>query len=159
MMTDDELLNSLNKIINNNLINDLRSSMVVKQGNTVTMFEKYLLKTTSSACLLERLTDGITINFSSLKNAVTWATFDNKSRISDCSRVLFLETILKGLDFDTILYEKYIKKTPSKDKKFTYLVKLQETRIKKRQLLQELEGYCYRAKRLQVAHFEKSSYK
>ena len=159
MMTDAELYNSLNKIINRNLINDLKSSTVIKQGNTVTMFERYLLKTTSSSCLLKRLTDGVTINFSSLKNAVTWATFDNKSKIADCDRVLFLETILKGLDFDQILYEKYIKKTPSNDKKFTYLVKLQETKMKKRLLLQELEVYCDRAKRLQVAQFERSSYK
>ena len=159
MMTDAELYKSLNKIITDNLIKDLKGSTVIKQGNTVTMFERYLLKTTSSACVLERLTDGITINFSSLKNAVTWATFDNKSKIADCDRVLFLETILKGLDFDQTLYEKYVRKTPSQDKKFTYLVKLQETKMKKRLLLQELESYCYRAKRLQVAHFERSSYK
>ena len=158
-MTETELFNSLSKIVDSNLLNSLKGSSITKQGNVISMFEKYTLRATPTGCKLMRLTDGLTIDFSSLKSAVTWATFDNTCKISDCSRVLFLETMLAGLEFDQNLYEKYSRKAESKEKKLTYFIKLQETKMKKRLFIEELEGFSFKAKRLQVSQFERSSYK
>lgn len=158
-MNDTDLFQSLNKIVDKKLLNDLKGSVVLQNGNTICMFEKYLLKNVRGGCVLTRLTDDLTIDFSSTKYAATWATFDNKSNVSYCERILFLDKLIIGLVFDQTLYEKYSKKAGSKDKQLTYHIKLFETKLKKRQLLNELEDFSNRAKRFQLSQFEQSSYK
>ena len=90
-----------------------------------------------------------------MKYAVTWATLDRRNLIVEANRVLHLDEILAGIELSTKLLEKYSKKTQN----FIYLNKLNENRLKKHNIVKELDGYLIKAKQWQLNQFAQSSYK
>lgn len=154
-MNDKQLFQALEKIINENTVDKIKNTAVIKEGNQYRLFEKYIIKQTKVGFQVTRISDDNSKLFTSIKYAVTWATLDKRNLIVEANRVLQLDDILAGLEVSTKLLEKYNKKTQN----FVYLNKLNENRLKKVSLIKELESYSVKAKQWQLTQFAQSSYK
>ena len=79
--------------------------------------------------------------FNSLKNSVTWCSFDKRCKIDASKRIIELDQRLAGVETDIIIHQNLINKTKKIDDKLVYLAKLGEDKIKRKQMREELEGY------------------
>jgi hypothetical protein len=154
-MNDKQLFQALEKIINENTVNKIKNTAVIKEGDQYRLFEKYIVKKTKVGFQVTRISDDNSKLFTSIKYAVTWATLDKRNLIVEANRVLQLDDILAGLEVSTKLLEKYNKKTQN----FIYLNKLNENRLKRVSLIKELDSYTVKAKQWQMTQFAQSSYK
>ncbi len=158
-MTDIELLNSIKKILDPNTVNSIKKFVITQEKNGYRVFEKYIITKRSQSFHVVQLHNDTEYTFLTLKNALTWCTLHNKNKIVESQRVKFLDTQLNGLSVSTSLLEKYVKRTKDRDKKFIYLNKIVENKLKHNVLLREITNLSDIAKKHQLNWFNQSSYK
>ena len=79
--------------------------------------------------------------FNSLKNSVTWCSFDKRCKIDVSKRIYELDRRLAGIETDIILHQNLVSKAKKIDDKLVYLAKLGEEKIKRKQMKDELQSY------------------
>jgi hypothetical protein len=158
-MTDIELLNSIKKILDPNTVNSIKKFVIIQEKNGYRVFEKYIITKRSQSFHVVQLYNDIEHTFLTLKNALTWCTLHNKNKIVEAQRVKFLDTQLNGLSVSTSLLERYLRKTKDRDKKFIYLNKITENKLKHNVLLREITNLSDIAKKHQLNWLNQSSYK
>jgi hypothetical protein len=158
-MTDNEFLNSIKKILDPNTVNSIKKFVIIQEKNGYRVFEKYIITKYSQGFKVTQLHNDIEHTFLTLKNALTWCTLHNKNKIVEAQRVKFLDTQLNGLSVSTSLLERYMKKTRENDKKFIYLNKIIENKLKHNVLLKEILTLSETAKKYQLNWLSQTSYK
>ena len=158
-MTDNEFLNSIKKILDPNTVNSIKKFVIIQEKNGYRVFEKYIITKYSQGFKVTQLHNDIEHTFLTLKNALTWCTLHNKNKIVEAQRVKFLDTQLNGLSVSTSLLERYMKKTRESDKKFIYLNKIIENKLKHNVLLKEILTLSETAKKYQLNWLSQTSYK
>ena len=150
----------LTKLLSKEKLSELERQSIYKDSDgTYNLFGTYLIKPAGHVFILSKNNTYTEINFTDLKNAVTWATFDNINNVNLSRKVLELDMKLTGAIENVRIYEGLCKKTKSMDSKIMYLSKLQENRIKRNTILNELESYIIKAKEWQYKQFELNSSK
>jgi hypothetical protein len=158
-MTDTEFLNSIKKILDPNTVNSIKKFVIIQEKNGYRVFEKYIITKYSQGFKVTQLHNDTEHTFLTLKNALTWCTLHNKNKIVEAQRVKFLDTQLNGLSVSTSLLERYVKKTRENDKKFIYLNKIIENKLKHNVLLTEMLILSETAKKYQLNWLGQTSYK
>jgi hypothetical protein len=158
-MTDTEFLKSIKKILDPNTVNSIKKFVIIQEKNGYRVFEKYVITKYSYGFKVVQLNNDIEHTFLTLKNALTWCTLHDKNKIVEANRVKFLDTQLNGLSVSTSLLEKYLKKTRESDKKFIYLNKIIENKLKHNSLLTEMLTLSQTAKKYQLNWLSQTSYK
>lgn len=158
-MTDIELLNSIKKILDPNTVNSIKKFVIIQEKNGYRVFEKYIITKRSQSFHVVQLHNDTEYTFLTLKNALTWCTLHNRNKIVEAQRVKFLDTQLNGLSVSTSLLEKYLRKTKESDKKFIYLNKIVENKLKHNVLLREMTNLSETAKKYQLNWLSQTSYK
>ena len=158
-MTDNEFLNSIKKILDPNTVNSIKKFVIIQEKNGYRVFEKYIITKYSQGFKVTQLHNDTEHTFLTLKNALTWCTLHNKNKIVEAQRVKFLDTQLNGLSVSTSLLERYMKKTRENDKKFIYLNKIIENKLKHNVLLKEILTLSETAKKYQLNWLSQTSYK
>jgi hypothetical protein len=158
-MTDIEFLNSIKKILDPNTVNNIKKFVIIQEKNGYRVFEKYIITKRSQSFHVVQLHNDTEHTFLTLKNALTWCTLDNKNKIVEAQRVKFLDTQLNGLSVSTSLLERYVRKTRESDKKFIYLNKIIENKLKHNVLLKEIMALSETAKKYQLNWLSQTSYK
>lgn len=158
-------INSLKKIesfIYKELNVNLADASIFKHDdNTYELFNKYSIsKITDYKFLVTTSYEQKTFSF--LKNAVMWCTFKHRDKFVEMMRIEELDMILSGVDMMIEQHQKLAKSTPDIDTKLIYLAKLNEDKLKKQSIINELKKYTLDAKFWQFKKFEstaKSSHK
>lgn len=91
---------------------------------------------------------------SSLKNAVTWCIYEKRNKWAISNRILEIDKKIAGIDVSMALHKRMIESSKDNDNKLVLLNKLNEEKIKKKSMLQELTEYINRSKLLQARTFE-----
>lgn len=91
---------------------------------------------------------------SSLKNAVTWCIYEKRNKWAISNRILEIDKKIAGIDVSMALHKRMIESSKDNDSKLVLLNKLNEEKIKKKSMLQELTEYINRSKLLQAKTFE-----
>ena len=158
-MTDKEFLKSIQKIIDPATVNSIKKFVIIQEKDGYRVFEKYLIKQTKSGFKVLQLHNDTENVFCTLKYALTWCTLDNKNKVYEAERVKFLDSQLNGLGISISLCERYLKKSKEKDKKFIYLNKIVENKLKQTSIISELSILGQTAKKYQLNWIGQSSYK
>jgi hypothetical protein len=158
-MTDTEFLNSIKKILDPNTVNSIKKFVIIQEKNGYRVFEKYIITKYPQGFKVVQLYNDTDYTFLTLKNALTWCTLHNKNKMVEAQRVKFLDTQLNGLSISTSLLEKYARKTKETDKKFIYLNKIIENKLKHNALLAEMFNLSETAKKYQLTWLNQTSYK
>jgi hypothetical protein len=91
--------------------------------------------------------------FYTLKNAVTWCTYDKRNKFYESNRIVELDNRLGGLEVDISIHYKLFKTVKDDNDKLIYLAKLNEDRTKKRSFTTELTRYVEESKTWQQKRF------
>lgn len=109
---------------------------------TYNLFNKYMLKKTSSTDVLVSLIKGDNINsFFSVKNAVCWCVLDKLGKYSLANRVIDLDMSLSSVEVHIAIHSNLFKKAKKTEDKLIYLAKLNQDRLQKKAMTEELNQY------------------
>lgn len=106
------------------------------------LFNKYRVKKIGSSNIEVSLIKGDIINsFFSIKNAVCWCVFDKLGKYSLANRVVDLDISLSSVDVHISIHTNLFKKSKKTEDKLIYLAKLNEDKLQKKAMTEELNGY------------------
>lgn len=150
----------LTKLLSKEKLSELERQSIYKDSDgAYNLFGNYLIKPEGHIFTLTKRNTYTEIDFTDIKNAVAWATFDHINNINLARKILQLDMTLTGAIENVRIYEGLCKKAKNIDTKIIYLAKLQENRIKRNTILSELESYVNKAKEWQYKQFELNSSK
>lgn len=150
----------LTKILSKEKLSELERQIIYKDvDGTYSLFGKYSIKPEGNIFTAYKNQTYTEFDFTELKNAVTWVTFDNINNINLARKVIELDMKLTGALENVRVYERLCKNTKNIETKSIYLCKLNENRLKRNTILGELDSYVNKAKEWQYKQFELNSSK
>ncbi len=134
-------------------------SIVFQDETGYQLFGKYTIIKKHEDYNVSKIHTDTLKKFGTLRNAVTWVTFDKRNLIVEANRVIELDKILTGTEFSMKVHEQLSKKAKSMDDKLIYLAKLKEDKLKRKQVLEELSEYVTNIKNWQLKKFKEQASK
>lgn len=156
-MTEEHMFTILNKIFSRNELTELAKKLVVQgQDNSYVLYDEYSIIRFNNKFIVRKFGTDLEKSFYSTRNAVIWTTLYKRSNLADALKVETLDKILEGILFNMDLYHDLSKKTKDLDKKLMYKVKLEECKVKKKQINTELDGYVKNTRAWQEKLFKEA---
>lgn len=132
---------------------NLSDAAIFKHDDTTyELFNRYTIKKVSDYKYLV-MTASEQKTFSFLKNAVMWCTFKKRDKFYEMLRIEELDMMLSGIDMMIEQHKKLVYNTQDLDNKLIYIAKLNEDKLKKQSITNELKNYIYDAKHWQFKRF------
>ncbi len=91
--------------------------------------------------------------FSSLKNALTWCIFENRTKFSQARRIEYLDNMIAGTEVSIEVHKNLIKKTTNTESQLIYIAKLSEEQAKRKLMIQEMTSFMNESKKWQTRKF------
>jgi hypothetical protein len=155
-MLDNDSLKKIEKFINRELNVNLADAAIFKHDDdTYELFNKFIIHKISDYIFLVT-TECEQKTFSFLKNAVMWCTFNKRDKFYEMKRVEELDMLLTGLDFAIEQHKKLSHTAKNIEDKLIYLTKLNEDKLKKQYMVNELKSYILESKYWQLKKFDSS---
>lgn len=150
-------INSMKKIesfIYKELNVNLADAAIFKHDdNNYELFNKYSIsKISEFKFLVTTSQEQKTFNF--LKHAVMWCTFKHRDKFFEMMRIEELDMFLSSIDMMIEQHKKLVFSTKDIDTKLIYIAKLNEDKLKKQSIINELKKYILDAKYWQLKKFE-----
>jgi hypothetical protein len=149
----------LQKMIPNAEMNSLRDLIIYQEADgSYQLFNRYVINKKSAAeyAVTTEFSDD-THMFNTLKNATAWCIFDKRDKFYEARRILELDNKLGGLDVDIMIHQKLFKKSKTDEDQLIFIAKLNEDRIKKQMIVDELDSYVSESKSWQERRFERKA--
>lgn len=109
---------------------------------TYNLFNKYYIKKKNENDIVVSLINGDNINsFYNLKNAVCWCVFDKLGKYGLADRVVNLDLSLSSVEVHIAIHSKLFKKAKKTEDKLIYLAKLNQDKLQKKAMSEELSQY------------------
>lgn len=141
-------------------INQLKDIIVLQNedNDSYLLFGRYQIhKNTNGYFEVSITTTDSSSEFNSLKNAVSWCTFDHAKKYREANRIKDLDLRLCSMEIDLAIHKRMAKTAKTTDSKLLYIIKLQEDNLKKKMMLKELNSYINTSKMLQSQRFNNSN--
>lgn len=135
------MFNILNKIFSNSELNELAKKLVVQEDSTYILFGEYTIVKSRKGYVVSKFGTDLEKPFHTPRNAVVWVSLYKRSKLADATKVETLDKILEGVMFNMDLYHDLVKKTKDTEKRLMYKVKLEECKVKKKQINDELDSF------------------
>ena len=149
----------LQKMIPNSEMKSLQDLIIYQESDvSYQLFNRYVInkKTVSEYVVTTTFSDD-PYTFNTLKNATAWCIFDKRDKFYEARRILELDNKLGGIDVDIMIHQKLFKKSKTDEDLLIYIAKLNEDRIKKQMIVDELDSYVSESKIWQERRFERKS--
>lgn len=156
-MNERQLFDKLTRMFNKRELQVLSETVIYKDGDMYGLFDEYTITKEDGDYILEKQGTSTVKHFFSLKNAVIWASLDKTNQIMDANRVAYLDTMLDGATANMEVHKELARTSKNLDSRSTHIIKLQEDRVKKAQILEELEVFARRVRRWQEKRFKQIS--
>lgn len=143
MINQEELERKLYNILSKSKFQDIEN-IAILPGNdgSYSVFGRYMLFKKDPNNIIVKLFNGDIVNsFYSMKSALCWCVFDRRGLYSSANRILSLDNKLSGLEVSIAIHSKLIDKSKEMSDKFIYLAKLNEEKLQKREMTNELNRY------------------
>ena len=133
----------LDKMISNSEFAKLQDVVIFKDTNgTYSLFNKYHIKRKDTTDVVVSLNNGDDVNsFFSMKNAVCWCVLDKIGKYQLADRVINLDMHLSSLEVHISIHSKLFKKAKKTEDKLIYLAKLNQDKLQKTAMSEELSKY------------------
>ena len=154
-MKKRDALKKLDKFISTDIIGNLQDVVIYQdQDGSYQLFNTYRIAKGSDKEFIVTMNHTYTEKvFYTLKNAVTWCTYDKRNKFYESNRIVELDNRLGGLEVDISIHYKLFKTVKDDNDKLIYLAKLNEDRTKKRSFTTELTRYVEESKIWQQKRF------
>lgn len=143
MINETEMELKFEKVLSKSTIHDIENVLIVKiNNNSYHLFGRYFLSKKDPNNVVVRLHNGDEVNsFYSMKSAVCWCVFDRRGLFAPSKRIVELDRKLSGLEVSISIHKKLFDQSKDQDTGLIYLAKLNEERIQKREMTDELNRY------------------
>ena len=159
MNKDIDIDTKFERVIGRSAIAKIQDISIFRElDGSYTLFNLYdIAKTTGDEYQVSVKKTHTVHTFYSLKNAVTWCSYDKQNKIVQAKRIIELDQKLCGVDMDVLLHKKLFRTTKNADAKLVYVAKLNEDKIKKAQITRELYRFIDNARSWQQNRFNSKS--
>jgi hypothetical protein len=157
MIKKNKAAASIDKLMKSDALGELEDIIIFQNNDgSYELFNGYVItRSIDNAYVVTMLTTHTTHTFYTLKNAVTWCIFDKRNMIYESNRIIILDNLQGGLEVDIALHSKMFKNTRNSDNKLIFLAKLNEDKMKKKQINDELFVYINNSKKWQTHRFNR----
>ena len=156
-MITDKLIRKIERVIPKEQIKSLQDVVVYQDPDgTYQLFEQYSIEKVGSNYIVSGNTLTRTLSFSVLKYAVTWCTYDKRNRIVDANSILDLDHKISRLESDINIRQAMAKKAKTPDDKLIYIAKLGEDKLRRKQMVEQLDGFVRESRNWQINRLRKS---
>ena len=133
----------LDKMISNSEFAKLQDVVIFKDTDgTFNLFNKYHIKKKDVNDIVVSLNNGDDVNsFFNMKNAVCWCVLDKIGKYHLADRVINLDMHLSSLEVHISIHSKLFKKAKKTEDKLIYLAKLNQDKLQKTAMSEELSKY------------------
>ena len=133
----------LDKIMSNSEFAKLQDVVIFKDTDgTYSLFNKYHIKKKDVTDIVVSLNNGDDVNsFFSMKNAVCWCVLDKIGKYQLADRVINLDMNLSSIDVHISIHSRLFKKAKKTEDKLIYLAKLNQDKLQKTAMSEELSKY------------------
>lgn len=147
------------KIFPKDLTSKLKELVISRsKDGSYNLFNKYDITISSDGLYHVTVLDSEipTPAFSVLKHAVTWCTLEQRKKYKETKRIQELDIQLASEDVEIALLKKRILASTDPNVKSIFYAKYYEHKIKKRNMLKEIEEYVAESKYWQSKKFKES---
>lgn len=143
MINESEVERKFEKMLSKASFQDIESVVILKTSSQeYHLFGRYTITKKDPTNVVVTLHNGDVVNsFYSTKSAVCWCVFDRRGLYSSAKRIIELDRKLSGLEVSISIHKRLFNQTSDQDNKLIYLAKLNEERIQKREMTDELNRY------------------
>ena len=133
----------LDKMIKTSEFAKLQDVVIFQDTNGIyNLFNKYYIKKKDTNDIVVSLNNGDDVNsFFSMKNAVCWCVLDKIGKYQLANRVIDLDMHLSSLEVHISIHSKLFKKAKKTEDKLIYLAKLNQDKLQKSAMSEELSKY------------------
>jgi hypothetical protein len=133
----------LDKMISNTEFAKLQDVVIFKDTDgTFNLFNKYHIKKKDANDIVVSLNNGDDVNsFFSMKNAVCWCVLDKIGKYQLADRVIDLDMHLSSVEVHISIHSRLFKKAKKTEDKLIYLAKLNQDKLQKTAMSEELSKY------------------
>ena len=155
-MITEKLINKIQSKIPKDFLVDLQDIVVYQeQDGSYNLYSVYQITKEDGYFKVTAPSVQHPLIFNSLKNSVTWCSFDKRCKIHVSKRIHELDQRLAGIETDIIIHQTLVSKAKKIDDKLVYLAKLGEEKIKRKQMKEELQGYVVESVNWQNKRFNR----
>lgn len=142
-ISEAEMEFKFERVLSKSSITDIENVLIVKiSNNNYHLFGRYFIHKKDANNIVVTLHNGDEVNsFYSMKSAVCWCVFDRRGLYSAARRIVELDRKLSGLDVSISIHKRLFDNTKDQDTGLIYLAKLNEERIQKREMTNELNRH------------------
>lgn len=142
MKIDIEFDKKFAKIVDHTEIKDLQSKVIIQLSkNIYEVFNKFVLEKKNKQEVIVRVNGEIVDNFSNIKNALCYCIFDRRGKYVEAKRISQLDKFLYSVELNIQIHKKLFVKAKSLEEKLIYLAKLNEDKLKRSNMLHELDNF------------------
>ena len=133
----------LDKMISNSEFAKLQDVVIFKDTDgTFNLFNKYHIRKKDATDIVVSLNNGDDVNsFFNMKNAVCWCVLDKIGKYQLADRVIDLDMHLSSVEVHISIHSRLFKKAKKTEDKLIYLAKLNQDKLQKTAMSEELSKY------------------
>jgi hypothetical protein len=145
----------LDKMILNSEFTKLQDVVIFKDvDGTYKLFNKYHIRKKDTNDIVVSLNNGDDVNsFFSMKNAVCWCVLDKIGKYRLADRVIDLDMNLSSVEVHISIHSRLFKKATKTEDKLIYLSKLNQDKLQKTAMNEELNKYIQDSYNWQLRRF------
>jgi hypothetical protein len=156
-MFSEKIIRKIERVIPKDQIKSLQDIVVYQDPDgTYQLFETYSIEKIDSAYVVSSNSLSKNLSFSVLKNAVTWCTYDKRNKILDANTIIDLDHKLSRIDSDINIRQAMVKKAKNSEDKLIYIAKLGEDKLRRKQMVEQLDDYIRESRNWQIKRLSKS---
>jgi hypothetical protein len=154
-MTTNKIIDKVTKFLTNEFIQSVGNISIFKNDDgSYELFDRYIInETTNNTFIVSIRSSYTTKTFNSLKNAVTWCTFEKRNKFHQTTRIEHLDKSIGSINVEINMHQNLLKKSNELDKKMIYIAKLNEERLKRKSMTTEMHSYITESKYWQTKKF------
>lgn len=143
MITEIEIERKLTKIISYKERKDIETVSIFEiSKNYYLVFGKYYIKKKSKSNVeVLELNGEVVHSFFSMRNAICWCIYDLRGKYISANRVISLDRNISNEEAQITVHKSLFNKAKTTDDKLIFLAKLNEEKLKRSQMYNELEDY------------------
>ena len=156
-MAKKDFISSLKKVVKDKQLENLEKYLVINVNDGYELYGEYFIKPEFGNFTVSKIGTATSQKFNVLRHAVAWASLDKRGSYTDATRIVLLDQLLEGASVDLQIHQNMYRKASDVEKKLIYSAKIQEDKLKKSQVMAELNTYITTAKNWQYRQFKEAA--
>ena len=156
-MNEKKKLALLEKIIKSTDLESLKDLIIYNTDTGYDLFGEYTITKKNNKYIVEKDKTDMFEVFYNLKLAIVWVTMYKRNILTDANRIQDLDMLLEGSMVSYEQHKRMYENSKNDEQRTLYFVKLQEDRVRKHAIIEELNSYVLNAKTWQLSRFKQAT--